>query len=72
MTSLDFFYEEILMPICSFVVDMVLNFADLVLDFLDFLLTLVYFITIPLWIIPYLIIRHKRNKRRATDEKAET
>lgn len=68
MTSLDYFYEEILMPICSLAVDIVSNCGEFVLVVLDGLLTLVYFLTIPLWIIPYLIIRHKRNKRIETKE----
>lgn len=63
MKSLDYFYEDILKPVIEDLVGFVVD------ELIDILLTIAYFVTIPLWIVPYAIIRNKRNKRVKNDEK---
>lgn len=54
MKSLDYFYEEILCPLLS---DIGENVVEPVLESL---LLLLYWITLPLWIVPYLIFRNRK------------
>lgn len=54
MKSLDYFYEEILCPVLSNICE---YFVEPVLDWL---ILLFYWITLPLWIVPYLILRGKK------------
>ena len=68
MKTLDYFYEEILTPVCLGLVDIIIALFCAVLEIM---LAVVIFITVPLWIVPYAIIRNKRNKRRSTDERAD-
>lgn len=53
MKILDYFYEEVLTPALSDLVD----FATRVLEILIMILL---WITIPIWIVPYLIFRNKK------------
>ena len=54
MKSLDYFYEEILCPVLSDIGENVVE------PILDWLLLLLYWVTLPLWIVPYLIFRGKK------------
>lgn len=54
MKSLDYFYEEILSPILSYIGEYV------VVPLLNWFILLLHWITIPLWIVPYLIFRRKK------------
>jgi hypothetical protein len=54
MKSLDYFYEEILSPILSDIGENVVE------PMLETLLLSLYWIMLPLWIVPYLIFRGKK------------
>lgn len=54
MKSLDYFYEEILCPVLSDIGENVVE------PMLETLLLSLYWITLPLWIVPYLIFRGKK------------
>lgn len=54
MKSLDYFYEEILLPKLSDISEYIVE------PVLEGLLIFVYWITLPLWIVPYLIFRGKK------------
>ena len=55
MKSLDYFYEEILSPTLSY-------FGEHVVEpLIELFLLILYWITIPLWIVPYLIFRRKKD-----------
>lgn len=53
MKMLDYIYEEILCPAWE-------NVSEFILQMLDCMFTALVFITIPLWIVPYLIVRKRR------------
>lgn len=55
----DAIYEEILIPLFDWIIDMIADLADM-------LLFAICLFSFPLWIVPYAIIKHKR-KRRETD-----
>lgn len=61
MKTLDLFYDEILVPIGE-------RIAEISEVFLELLIVVVLFITVPLWIVPYKIIKHRENKKGETDE----
>lgn len=54
MMTLDYFYEEILCPVLSDI------YENLVEPVAESLLCFVYWITLPIWIVPYLIFRGKK------------
>lgn len=56
MKTLDYFCEEILFP---FIQDVVIYIA---VPVLNTLLMILLWTTLPIWILPYLILRKKRNK----------
>lgn len=56
MHTLDYFYEEILTPILSWIGD------NIILPMCEYALLALIWVTLPIWIIPYLIIRKKKGK----------
>lgn len=54
MMTLDYFYEEILVPVCDWLGE------NIVAPMLNASLTALLWISLPFWIVPYLIVRKRR------------
>jgi hypothetical protein len=59
MKIFDYFYEEILVPSLESMNGVVFPLIELMLNGF---LTAVLWVTVPIWIIPYLIIKHRKGK----------
>ena len=59
MKSFDFIFEEILTPACE-------TLVELGEFLLEILLYTVFLITVPIWLIPYLIIKNKKGSKDET------
>ena len=60
MKIFDYFYKEVLNPTLEQINE---TFFALIDWMLNGLLALVLWVTIPIWIIPYLIIKHRKGKK---------
>jgi hypothetical protein len=60
MKTLDYFYENYLVPMFE-------TFSETFYPFIEFLLNIflagVLFITVPVWLIPYLIVKHRKGRK---------
>ena len=65
MKIFDYFYENYLIPIAENINE---AFYPLIEYLLNIMLAGVLFITAPVWLIPYMIIKH-RKERKKEDEK---
>lgn len=54
--AFDYFYEKNLRPACEYV-------AELAECTVDLLLNVALWLTVPIWIIPYLIIKQKEERK---------
>lgn len=60
MKTLDYIYETYLIPIVQMV-------SELVVYIVTILLTAVFIVTAPIWIIPYLIVKRRKENRDANE-----
>lgn len=65
MRIFDYFYEEILVPTLVSVNEVLFPFIEMILNGL---LAAVLWITVPIWLIPYLIIKHKKERKNCNEE----
>lgn len=70
MKTLDYFYENYLLPIFDFLKEMSESACDLFLMFINWILLAVLFLLLPLWIIPYKFWKRKieRIERSAEED----
>ena len=59
MKIFDYFYEEILVPSLESINELVFPIIEWMLNGL---LAVVLWVTVPIWIIPYLIIKRRKGK----------
>ena len=64
MKILDYFYDEFLTPVFD-------EIKSLIQWVYVFLLGIVLYLTCPIWIIPYLVIKHRKKNKTESGEENE-
>ena len=60
MKVFDYFYENYFLPLVENITDTGQTIWEVFLTVVEWLVVVVFFITIPLWLIPYSVVKKKR------------